>query len=691
MYLYEQHNFARCPKSLSFLWYYRFLLLFLVSNLLTVHEVSARIVYDRMYLQLDAVNACILRLNGTHSFGCTSSRSGNVGVVHVINNNTDLQWILKESKMDAYVVAIFSDMFNFNNLRALNDSERVNGVFVMQSPSRSPLENFSPEDTCPNRYSGLANPTSKRETCNEKKPWNPFGNMMSMYKWKMPVFFTSDNETINLVKNCYQMHNLPLETQLERPLCALQLSSHMFAAVDSRTCLRRNNSPYNINPIRYCDPLGDQNIILPLIPLDKPHEKYIIVSARLDSTSFFHNLASGSLSTATSLVALLMTSQILTDMIRKSDVHPRTNVLFVLFNGEAYDYIGSSRAAWDMKNGRFPLKENPIRIEDVELFVELSQLTWNTGLWYHHLPPTKTKTDDPLRTFISTFNQTAETYKFTKPEELVDTMLPPSSLQNFVALEPSLPGLVFASYQKQFKNHFYHSLYDNATNPDVDFIYANGTRPAGNDLQAFIAKFSLVLAQTLFKQITVGSKPSELQPNYTLADELLYCYLVSSDCKIFAETGYNKLALKSSLDYYVSVFGLQQNRVTTLTILAMVDLTGTRTNATERDDCKGQKVWWNAEKRICLETEINVTEARSPAFVEPGYDLASGVYSSWTESSWGQEMEVRMFVKPSAGYEWLVFCIGNSIMLLSLTTVFWIKRNAPELFNYPQLIAAANI
>jgi Nicastrin. len=59
------------------------------------------------------------------------------------------------------------------------------------------------------------------------------------------------------------------------------------------------------------------------------------------------------------------------------------NVLFLLLNGEAYDYIGSSRVVWDMKNGMFPMKPSssatqeppPLYLHNIALFVELGQIS----------------------------------------------------------------------------------------------------------------------------------------------------------------------------------------------------------------------------------------------------------------------------------------------------------------------------
>lgn len=58
--------------------------------------------------------------------------------------------------------------------------------------------------------------------------------------------------------------------------------------------------------------------------------------------------------------------------------------MFILFNGEAYDYIGSSRIVYDMLQGNFP--NNIIKLNKVHvgLYVELSQIHYEKELIFHN-------------------------------------------------------------------------------------------------------------------------------------------------------------------------------------------------------------------------------------------------------------------------------------------------------------------
>lgn len=69
-----------------------------------------------------------------------------------------------------------------------------------------------------------------------------------------------------------------------------------------------------------------------------------------------------------------------------------TNVLFVFFSGESYDYMGSQRFLYDMENGEFPVPVEEagdllpqIRPENISLFIEFSQLSHSDGVYAHVL------------------------------------------------------------------------------------------------------------------------------------------------------------------------------------------------------------------------------------------------------------------------------------------------------------------
>lgn len=72
----------------------------------------------------------------------------------------------------------------------------------------------------------------------------------------------------------------------------------------------------------------------------------------MDSASMFDGLAIGADTAITSLITLVAVAEMLNKV--KSKLHNPgnvENVFLVLFNGEAFDYIGSSRMVYDMQLG----------------------------------------------------------------------------------------------------------------------------------------------------------------------------------------------------------------------------------------------------------------------------------------------------------------------------------------------------
>ncbi|KAK4337418.1 hypothetical protein RND71_043875 [Anisodus tanguticus] len=79
--------------------------------------------------------------------------------------------------------------------------------------------------------------------------------------------------------------------------------------------------------------------------------------SKLDSLSIFDNAASGASTVLVSLITMFSTMKILNELNQKNNVFTEKNVLYSFFDGEAYDYVGSGRTAYDLgTNGLIPLK-----------------------------------------------------------------------------------------------------------------------------------------------------------------------------------------------------------------------------------------------------------------------------------------------------------------------------------------------
>uniref|UniRef100_V5GWG1 Nicastrin n=1 Tax=Anoplophora glabripennis TaxID=217634 RepID=V5GWG1_ANOGL len=464
---------------------------------------------------------------------------------------------------------------------------------------------------------------------------------------------------------------------------------------------RRSNIITNLNPITFCDPLGDNNVWATLYPLVKgPRRnetkpitdfKYIVIATRMDTTSMFEK-TSGANNPVTGIVTLLYTAKLLKSMLSEENIQTaKKNVLFILFNGETFDYIGSQRMVYDMERGNFPIKgleDNNnilpiIRPENISLFIELSQLGNSRDLFVHYLKPTT-----EIESFYNKLNYNGSYVHF----QNVPLSLPPSSLHSFLRNNSDFPGLVIADHERSYTNFFYNSVYDNASNIGYKYYDSESQVNIPEDsIQRFIVNISEIVAKSVYETITGNTYSGEVATDAVLVDELFHCYLEDPNCKIHTATQKIKLS-KTPSSLYVGVDRVS-NYATTLTSLTLGWFTGIvegkgDINCTNKPRNYAfhyfnmSKSIYELNVTLCYKVTMNLTEAKSPAFLIEDYDWSSGLYSSWTESVWW-EMGARMFLRPSAAHEKMTIAIGSMSMIFSFIVVYFAKTRSHILFTSP--------
>lgn len=88
-----------------------------------------------------------------------------------------------------------------------------------------------------------------------------------------------------------------------------------------------------------------------------------------------------------SYATLISTANLLANLLPERMVSDNPNVLFVLFNGESYDFIGSQRLMYDLNKGYFPPKSqgtHEIGIENIGLMVDIGALDDLQSLFVYH-------------------------------------------------------------------------------------------------------------------------------------------------------------------------------------------------------------------------------------------------------------------------------------------------------------------
>ncbi|XP_017774450.1 PREDICTED: nicastrin [Nicrophorus vespilloides] len=661
----------------------RFYVNFILLVALIVNSQSnAQRTKDKMYQPLNGIASCFRRMNGTHQTGCSSAKEGTTGVVHYVKKSSELDLILSLDNNLQYIPAIPVNEFTKEVVQKLLTSSKISGLVVYET-NETTIKHFSHEDSCPNRYSNLDG------TCT--KSWNEYGTGLLLEDLSIPIFYLNLSEDVKMIKDCFiKFNNFSYETHQDRSLCALELSSFMFAAINTPTCIRRgSNANFNFNTVKFCDALGDQNVWATLFPIAQTNSlKYVVVSARMDSSSMFSDLVPGAASPVSGLVTLLSTAQVLKRMVPKYEDYDY-NVIFVLFNGESYDYIGSQRIVYDMSLDRYPVHGfttsnnetvSNINLKDIALYIEISQISQVDQMYIHY----KKDSEEITRMFNLLDKNNADRFKKSSGN------IPPASLQSFLNEDPEIPGIVLADHGDTYKSQYYHSIYDNAANLQFNYVNTseNSIKVVPEDsIQEYVAKISTGLAKSIFEFVTKEQYNGSEKADVLLVNELFHCYLENANCTVHQAVQRRQFR-QAPFNLYVSV-AVVPNIVTSLIGLTLAWFTADKVKTGPCDPDLNTDIYryFNMSESIsnlnstqCFKASMNFTEAKSPAFDIEDYAWDSGKYSTWSESVW-HDFSMRMFLKPSKSHEIMTISIGTTVFVAAIAIILFIKRKSEVLFE----------
>lgn len=645
---------------------------------------------DKMYTTIYG-SVCFRRLNGTHSTGCGSTLGGSVGVLHLIESQADFEFLWNKPPAPPYTLIIPPALFSRENILDARAKGNIAGIVLIENGTN--LSSFSHESKCPNQFSALKDQSCDANSANSS--WNPFGTGLLQENFPFPMVYVKDQEHINNLTNCYRKFNaFDMENQHKRPLCSIQIKSFMSAAVNSAVCTRRTRNTNNMNPQRYCDPMQSKNVYATVFPrpTENRTEDFILVSARIDTTSMFDGVGLGAMDSLVPATALVSTAHTLSKMLTEQ-TSGKYNVLFILFNGEAYDYIGSQRFVYDLQQGAFPAESTetkPIRMENIKLLIDLGSLDSLNSTTIYQCTNT-TLANSLLQEFSANIKRIDPNFEV-NPKTTQN--LPPTSAQSFLRDNQTLPAVIF--YSDTNKNRFYHSIYDDETN--IGFVYQNKSKDFtklvrlsdnvsfSSHIQLAIRNVSSSLAFSLYKMVTGTEYTAELGANPYLIDEMLFCFLQSAKCPLFQSIVKDpKVVSFPPLppQRYVSVQGSLSSGTFGWTYRLLGYLTGRPEPHATKDNCTVMPLNWFAGfdgQGECLRTTQNFSNAYSPAFLIEDYDWSSGRYSTWTESTWS-EINIRIFLKPATSREAFTLAIGLVVLVISFIGVYIVNSKSDVLFG----------
>lgn len=567
------------------------------------------------------------------------------------------------------------------------------------------MQSFSHESKCPNQFFHH----SQQPTCDVSKSentWNPWGSGLLLENFDIPIIFLSTKEEWEKVVKCYRDFNLLKEGQQKRALCSIEINSFMAAASNSEVCIRRSKFSGVIRQIRFCDPLQGRNIYATLFPREivnpsnrsnDKSEKIILVSARLDTTSMFDGVGLGAMDSLASVATLVSTAHFLRKVLT-NEVYEKNklNVLFILFNGESYDYIGSQRFVYDLKKkNAFPAPSSytkPLTFENIEMMIDLGALDTLDNFTIYHLPESSTKAFK----FQESINSYNDIFKLSVTINLMETKnIPPVSAQMFLRENTSFPALIIATNEP--KNKFYHSIYDDANN--LKYTYKNSTKDfdqldtigeASNftqtSVQVKIRNIATAIGLGIYDMLETKKYSQNMVASSALVDEFLYCFLISTKCRLFQasfDLHDDHRSIAPPPQRYISV-NSPQSLETTGWSYRVLGFILSEKSVKEKENCTTLPYYWlpgSSKTGECRYTTQNFSSAISPAFEEDeNYNFKSNLYSTWTESTWN-DLSARMFLKPSSSHETFIFIIGFIFLISSFVVVSLVKSKAEILFG----------
>jgi nicastrin len=662
---------------------------------------------------------CFRRFNATHQIGCSSGRNGNVGVVYYTKDNKTVEELITDGTDAPYVVLMSAELFHITGHYLIKNSDKVSGVVLMPTNDtmNEPL-NFSPDTQCPDDRYGAYSGDPKYGNC-QSVTWNPLGNGLMFEDIPFPVL-SLVNLTIAefLMNECFQKHNAPAGPDgqpLGQLRCGMLIKDVMDGAKDTPTCIRRSRTAMNLSPQRYCDALGSQNVFSFLRPMHNyENNSVIIVAARYDAFSMFDGQYPGVDSAALSFVTVFAIAEALgrvkEELLNATDRH----IMLVLFHGEAFDYIGSSRMVYDLEKGRMNFT-----LDNIEMFVEIGQMGLHSHqdtVWIH----TGVNESAQTSAFKALLKNISAEVNLSLSDVSPNQPLPPASVHSFLKARKNIPGVILTNHEKEFTNRFYNSHFDTAAQSGLVYPLSLNDSERYNyvgDLAVHLQKVSTVVARAVY-QLAVGDgrvpPPDSCGSTNTTVANLLYCLTVDPNCELLNSSYASWMVpvLRDPVKFmsryvgvydYNSHFGSFNANLFARFLGDVVDNANETTcNQLQKTNKNGYSYYYMqgpvnesspAQTRtpMCMRAAANVSKALSPAFEIDDYDWSTNQYSSWTESSWGSgdTVSAKIFLMPSHEQEVTTFVIGFIFLITSFALVYVIERRSSILFT-PSAMAVSS-
>lgn len=323
---------------------------------------------------------CVTLFHRNGRAGCgTTDREAQAGPIYYYDGSSkppqdgsDFVAVLEEYSLTASVVS---------TLLNVNQNGNLKGILVLNSTyANDDGETHSPGSIYPNGYN---TPSADIAYGNSQFAWNTYGDGLNLYDlYGVPMAYVNSYEASGYIRESAQQKNQKLEIYGSfnyymgpdgvsseeclawkdaqdgewNPKCLPLGGTSVWASAGSPP-----NLDYNGGRARKLEDAGaadgdaegegdanNDNAQQQEQQQDQVNygdgKPAIIVAASMDSTSMFHDFAPGANEGATNTLTVLMAAYLLGNSVSDSTLDALNNrIVFSLFDGEAYGYIGSRR------------------------------------------------------------------------------------------------------------------------------------------------------------------------------------------------------------------------------------------------------------------------------------------------------------------------------------------------------------
>jgi len=250
--------------------------------------------------------------------------------------------------------------------------------------------------------------------------------------------------------------------------------------------------------------------------------------------------------------------------------------------------------------------------------------------------------------------------------------IPPSSSMSFIAL----PGIgvqlernnvVITDHDKQYINKYYHSMWDDWRNVDVQLV----------------CEASQLLARSIYKFATEDPDVTKVSVNCSFVNSTLDCLAKNISCPQIVELLPQAKGADPLPSHYVSVYDPSTRSITTKFIhdwlfeKAAYNISNT---CKQDKDCKLANSYCINNK--CIKSAVYYHKALSVGLEENGgtYKIINPSLPVWTEAYW-TPIGMRVFLQGNPAID-IVFLIGSIVeVIAAIGCIYCIKQRCTKHFK----------